>query len=53
MNAFIEHQNWRYATKKFDSSKKVTATDLEILKEAYSFECIFLRITLQSYIDAV
>jgi nitroreductase len=37
MNAFIEHQNWRYATKKFDSSKKVTSTDLEILKEAYSF----------------
>jgi hypothetical protein len=44
MNAFID-MNWRYATK-FDSSKKVTATDLEILKEAYSFECIFLRTEL-------
>jgi nitroreductase len=34
MNSFIENQNWRYATKKFDASKKVSAEDLEILKEA-------------------
>ncbi|MDG2433040.1 NAD(P)H-dependent oxidoreductase [Flavobacterium sp.] len=42
MNTFIEHQNWRYATKKFDSSKKVTAADLEILKEA-------IRLSASSY----
>jgi nitroreductase len=34
MNSFIENQNWRYATKKFDASKKVSTEDLEILKEA-------------------
>jgi hypothetical protein len=34
MNTFIENQNWRYATKKFDATKKVSASDLEILKEA-------------------
>lgn len=34
MNQFIENQKWRYATKKFDATKKVSATDLEILKEA-------------------
>ncbi|WP_134345716.1 NAD(P)H-dependent oxidoreductase [Flavobacterium psychrophilum] len=34
MSTFIENQNWRYATKKFDTTKKVSATDLETLKEA-------------------
>ena len=34
MNNFIDNQKWRYATKKFDASKKVSASDLEILKEA-------------------
>ncbi|WP_394758779.1 NAD(P)H-dependent oxidoreductase [Flavobacterium sp.] len=34
MSTFIENQNWRYATKKFDTSKKVSTKDLEILKEA-------------------
>ena len=34
MNTFLENQNWRYATKKFDAAKKVSATDLELLKEA-------------------
>lgn len=34
MNTFIENQNWRYATKKFDTSRKVSAEDLETLKEA-------------------
>jgi hypothetical protein len=32
MNAFLENQNWRYATKKFDATKKITAEDLDILK---------------------
>lgn len=34
MNTFLENQNWRYATKKFDVNKKITATDLNTLKEA-------------------
>ena len=34
MSHFIENQKWRYATKKFDASKKVSAADLETLKEA-------------------
>ena len=31
---FIEDQKWRYATKKFDASKKVSNKDLEDLQEA-------------------
>lgn len=31
---FIEDQKWRYATKKFDATKKVSNQDLEQLKEA-------------------
>ncbi len=42
MNNFIENQNWRYATKKFDASKKILDQDLEILKEA-------IRLTSSSY----
>lgn len=34
MNNFIDNQKWRYATKKFDASKKISEADLEILKEA-------------------
>ncbi|WP_130736210.1 NAD(P)H-dependent oxidoreductase [Flavobacterium sp. J27] len=34
MNTFIENQKWRYATKKFDATKKITAEDLTTLKEA-------------------
>jgi nitroreductase len=34
MTNFIESQKWRYATKKFDASKKITSEDFEILKEA-------------------
>ncbi len=42
MNTFIENQNWRYATKKFDATKKISAEDLEILKEA-------IRLSSSSY----
>ena len=42
MNSFIENQNWRYATKKFDASKKISDKDLEILKEA-------IRLSTSSY----
>lgn len=31
---FIEDQKWRYATKKFDATKKVSNQDLDVLKEA-------------------
>ncbi|MFV8376632.1 NAD(P)H-dependent oxidoreductase [Flavobacterium sp. LB1P62] len=42
MNTFLENQNWRYATKKFDASKKITAEDLNTLKEA-------IRLSSSSY----
>jgi nitroreductase len=42
MNHFIENQNWRYATKKFDASKKISTEDLNILKEA-------IRLSSSSY----
>ncbi|SHJ07720.1 NAD(P)H-dependent oxidoreductase [Flavobacterium terrae] len=42
MSKFIESQNWRYATKKFDASKKISDTDLEVLKEA-------IRLSSSSY----
>ena len=34
MGTFLENQNWRYATKKFDATKKITTEDLNTLKEA-------------------
>ena len=42
MNTFLDNQNWRYATKKFDANKKVSAQDIEILKEA-------IRLSTSSY----
>ena len=42
MSTFLENQNWRYATKKFDASKKITADDLAFLKEA-------IRLSTSSY----
>ena len=42
MSNFLENQNWRYATKKFDASKKVSNDDLATLKEA-------IRLTTSSY----
>lgn len=42
MSTFLENQNWRYATKKFDVSKKITADDLAFLKEA-------IRLSTSSY----
>ena len=34
MSQFNENAKWRYATKKFDASKKVSAEDLATIKEA-------------------
>lgn len=42
MSKFIENQNWRYATKKFDATKKIASEDLETLKEA-------VRLSASSY----
>ena len=42
MSTFIENQNWRYATKKFDATKKISNEDLETLKEA-------IRLSSSSY----
>ncbi|MFC7772287.1 NAD(P)H-dependent oxidoreductase [Flavobacterium sp. GCM10027622] len=42
MSKFIENQNWRYATKKFDATKKISTEDLETLKEA-------IRLSTSSY----
>lgn len=36
MHEIIKDLNWRYAIKKYDSSKKIQAEDIEILKEAVS-----------------
>ena len=41
-HTIIENLNWRYATKKFDASKKIANKDLEILKEA-------VRLSASSY----
>jgi nitroreductase len=42
MSTFLEHQNWRYATKKFDATKKITTQDLDTLLEA-------IRLSSSSY----
>ncbi|HEU4497380.1 MAG TPA: NAD(P)H-dependent oxidoreductase [Flavobacterium sp.] len=34
MSNLLESLNWRYATKKYDASKKIAPSDLETLKEA-------------------
>mgnify|MGYP000332440072 CR=1 FL=1 len=42
MSTFIENQNWRYATKKFDAAKKISDSDLSFLMEA-------IRLSSSSY----
>jgi nitroreductase len=42
MSNFIKNANWRYATKKFDATKKVSNEDMETLKEA-------IRLSASSY----
>lgn len=42
MSNFIQDANWRYATKKFDATKKVSNEDLATLKEA-------IRLSSSSY----
>ena len=45
MSTFIENQNWRYATKKFNSEKKISESDFEILKDAIQLSSFFLWFT--------
>lgn len=42
MSQFIKDAQWRYATKKFDATKKVSAEDLNTIKEA-------IRLSASSY----
>lgn len=42
MNTFLENQNWRYATKKFDATKKISTEDFNTIKEA-------IRLSSSSY----
>ncbi|MDR7371287.1 NAD(P)H-dependent oxidoreductase [Flavobacterium aquidurense] len=42
MSTLLENLNWRYATKKFDATKKISAEDLNTLKEA-------VRLSASSY----
>ncbi|WP_166922062.1 NAD(P)H-dependent oxidoreductase [Flavobacterium poyangense] len=42
MSTFLENQNWRYATKQFDATKKIAETDLNTIKEA-------VRLSASSY----
>ena len=35
MSNFIENAKWRYATKKYDTTKKVTTKDLETFEEVF------------------
>lgn len=42
MSNFIKNANWRYATKKFDATKKVSDADLQTLKDA-------IRLSASSY----
>jgi len=42
MSNFIKNANWRYATKKFDATKKVSDADFQILKDA-------IRLSASSY----
>jgi len=42
MSTLLENLNWRYATKKFDGTKKISSADLNTLKEA-------VRLSASSY----
>lgn len=42
MSTLLDNLNWRYATKKFDATKKISSADLNTLKEA-------VRLSASSY----
>ena len=51
MNLFIDDQKWRYATKKFDTTKKISATDIEILKKAVQLSTSSFGLQLYKVFD--
>lgn len=51
MSNFLENQNWRYATKKFDSSKKVSNQDLDFLKTAIQLSTSSYGLQLYKILD--
>jgi hypothetical protein len=47
MNTFLENQNWRYATKKFDPSKKIAAKRCRMHTErSYQIRTSLLIVTM-------
>ncbi|MEO8533580.1 MAG: NAD(P)H-dependent oxidoreductase [Flavobacterium sp.] len=42
MSTFLENQNWRYATKQYDATKKISDADLKTIKEG-------VRLSASSY----
>ena len=51
MSNFLENQKWRYATKKFDSSKKIAAADVEFLKTAIQLSSSSYGLQLYKILD--
>ena len=48
MSNFIENANWRYATKKFDATKKVSKDDLE--RGLFKIKTPLIKITVGLFI---
>lgn len=51
MSTFLENQNWRYATKKFDALKKINDQDLGFLKQAIQLSTSSYGLQLYKVID--
>lgn len=51
MSNFLENQNWRYATKKFDASKKVSHQDVDFLKTAIQLSSSSYGLQLYKILD--
>ena len=53
MSNFIENAQWRYATKKYDTTKKISDEDLEILKQAAQLSASSFGLQPYRIIDVV
>lgn len=51
MLTFLENQNWRYATKKFDVNKKISADDLVFLQQAIQLSTSSYGLQLYKVLD--
>lgn len=51
MSHFLENQNWRYAVKTFDATKKISETDIEYLKKAIQLSSSSYGLQLYKIID--